>query len=484
MNKNKILGLLTISGAALGVLAGCGGGDQPTNANEENVITFWHTFSKQIQQIVTRKADAFEDYIFERDGVRIEIKQDSQGDYDALKDKIIKGYAVGATPTITVAYPDNVAYYFGLESEPGEFVVRLDEFFEDEKLGFAADKTLNPNGLGTDDIVDSFFDEGQHYKYEGTYSLPFMKSSEIMLYNANVVEQLLADLGIQVGYERYMENITWDQLMNLCEVIRDNPAKYGLQTNGGKGYPLFYDSDANFFITQSYQRNIPYISMDESGKGSIDFANSEAAALINEFKELHDEKILTTKGVENQYGSDFFKSMQCIFTVGSTGGSGYSDPGVSFDVGVCKFPVYEGVSEERAKYVSQGVTLALLNNKGDSAEVNDKKVKYGWEFMKYLLNTENNVDICLASQGYIPVRNSCYEDEVFSEYLLGEDYMAKVYDAIVNDISGNYYNFPVFEGSDKARTEIESAVKNTLLGNGTAESNLEIAKNEALKDVK
>ena len=101
------------------------------------------------------------------------------------------------------------------------------------------------------------------------------------------------------------------------------------------------------------------------------------------------------------------------------------------------------------------------------------------------LPDENNTDICLSSQGYVPVRESCYEDPMFTEFMANEDdYMVKVFDAVVNDINGNYYNFPVFEGSDQARTQVEGAVKNTLLGNGTAASNLEVAEVETLKFVK
>ena len=481
MKNLKLKGTLAVGLLSLTTLVGCGG---TSNVSSENTITFWHTFSKSIQNILNRKIESFEKYIQERDGVEINIEQSPRGDYDSLAEAIIKGYAVGSTPTLTVAYPDNVAYYLGLETNPGDFVVKLDDFFEDPELGFAADKTLNPNGEGTDDIVTSFFEEGQNYMYEGTYSLPFMKSSEIMLYNVDVVTQALTNLGIQQGADVYMSDITWNELMAICEEIAAKPEEYGLDTNLGDAYPLYYDSDANFFITQSYQRNIPFISMNEEGVGSIDFNNPQAVALINEFKDLHDRKILTTKGVENKYGSDFFKAMKSVFVVGSTGGSGYSDPGVSFDVGVCKFPVYDGISADRAKYVSQGVTLCLLNNSSDSAEVNDKKVRYGWEFMKYLLNTTNNIDLCLSSEGYIPVRESCYEDEAYQAYLNEQDYMSIVGKTVIEEINGNYFNYPVFQGSDTAREEVEGAVKNTLLGTRTAEENLKIAYDETIKDMR
>ena len=122
MKNLKLKGTLAVGLLSLTTLVGCGG---TSSVSSDNTITFWHTFSKSIQNVLNRKIESFEKYIQERDGVEINIEQSPRGDYDSLADAIIKGYAVGTTPTLTVAYPDNVAYYLGLETNPGDFVVKL-----------------------------------------------------------------------------------------------------------------------------------------------------------------------------------------------------------------------------------------------------------------------------------------------------------------------------------------------------------------------
>ena len=107
MKNLKLKGTLAVGLLSLTTLVGCGG---TSSVSSDNTITFWHTFSKSIQNVLNRKIESFEKYIQERDGVEINIEQSPRGDYDSLADAIIKGYAVGTTPTLTVAYPDNVAY--------------------------------------------------------------------------------------------------------------------------------------------------------------------------------------------------------------------------------------------------------------------------------------------------------------------------------------------------------------------------------------
>ncbi len=469
MKKSFIIGSAAIL-LSLGSLTSCNN----RTADANSTIYFWHTFGQGIQRVVDRLATEFEQIILEEEGVTLDIVPEYQGGYDELSEKIVSGFPTGNTPTITVAYPDNVASYLYYEPTKGDYVVNLEDFINDSEVGLDKEEYLNPNSLGVSDFVPSFFEEGQNYIYEGTYSLPYMKSTELMLYNRNIVAQVLIDMGIQTGVEAYMRNITWEQFMEVLNYVNQNKARYGLEDEGE--YPLFYDSDANLFISQMYQRNIPYLSMD-GNKGQVLFNNDEAKAFVNEIKAMHDEGILLTKGTNNnEYGSNFFKNANCLFCVGSTGGSAYSDPGQSFEVGVCKFPVYtSAVGTEYAKYVSQGVTLALLRNPGDNASVNDFKTTYGWKFMKFLTNTQNSIDACLGSAGYIPARYSSYEDEYYQEYLAETDYMSVCANIIINDIDGEYFNYPVFMGSDVARDQVGGIITNVLAGNYTVEESFKQA---------
>lgn len=443
------------------ILASCG----KTSEASGKTIIFWHTFGQDIQNVVQNKIEDFEAIYESQTGEDITIEFEYQGGYDEILDKVSKGFAIGNTPTIAVAYPDHVAEYLALEEDSDrQWVYNLDDFFTDPEIGFSAQKELNPSLKGEEDFVPSFIEEGKQYVKDGTYSLPLMKSSEVLLYNQDLLVRVMKDYDpTVVDIEEYMNTITWDEFMDLLRFISKNLSTYG----SGLITPMVYDSDANLFIGQSYQRNIPYVSMS-GGKGSIDFNNEQAKAMVEELKGYYDEGLFLTKGTNNnEYGSDTFVNMECIFTVGSTGGAGYNDPGAAgFNVGIAKVPS-SSTSEEYNKYVSQGVTLTLLKNNSLSNEVNDERAKIGWQLMKYLTNEENNIDICLASNGYAPVRESCYTNEVYASYLEESDFMPRCANIVANEINGNYFNYPVFRGTATAREQVGGIITQVFLGQET-----------------
>lgn len=431
---------------------------------DDNRIIFWHTFGQDIEIVVQNKVNEFERIYEEQTGEEITIDLEYQGGYDEILDKIERGFAVGNIPTIAVAYPDHVADYLSYESDDQTWVYNLEDFFDDEEIGFGKQEYLNPSLKGAEDFVPSFLDEGSHYIKEGIYSLPLMKSSEVLLYNEDLLAIVLSDYDSSItNIEEYMNNISRDEFIDLLRFIAKDLNKYG----NGLITPLVYDSDANFYIGQSFQRNIPYVSMN-NGKGSIDFNNDQAKAMVQEIKGWYDEGLLLTKGTNNnEYGSDTFTNMECIFTIGSTGGAGYNDPGAAgFNVGIAKVPAVSD-NPELQKYVSQGVTLTLMKNNRLSEETNDKRARIGWQLMKWLTNEENNIDICLASNGYAPVRTSCYTNEIYASYLEESDFMPRCANVVANQINGNYFNYPVFKGTAAARDNVGGIITQVLLGNET-----------------
>ena len=432
-------------------------------------IIFWHTFGQDIEIVVQNKVNEFERLYEEQTGEEITIDLEYQGGYDEILDKIERGFAVGNIPTIAVAYPDHVADYLSYESDDQTWVYNLEDFFDDEEIGFGKQEYLNPSLKGAEDFVPSFLDEGSHYIKEGIYSLPLMKSSEVLLYNEDLLAIVLSDYDSSItNIEEYMNNISRNEFIDLLRFIAEDLNKYG----NGLITPLVYDSDANFYIGQSFQRNIPYVSMN-NGKGSIDFNNEQAKAMVQEIKAWYDEGLLLTKGTNNnEYGSDTFTNMECIFTIGSTGGAGYNDPGAAgFNVGIAKVPAVSD-NPELQKYVSQGVTLTLMKNNRLSEETNDKRARIGWQLMKWLTNEENNIDICLASNGYAPVRTSCYTNEIYASYLEESDFMPRCANVVANQINGNYFNYPVFKGTAAARDNVGGIITQVLLGNETIDEQI------------
>ncbi len=147
-----------------------------------------------------------------------------------------------------------------------------------------------------------------------------------------------------------------------------------------------------------------------------------------------------------------------------------------FKVEAVKVP-YEN---EKPIYVSQGPTLTLLRSNGVSDSVNEFRKEYGWKFLKYITNTENNVDITyLGSEGYIPARKSSYEVEYYQEYLENPygDFLPKAANCVINDISGRYLNTPVFKGSSAARDNAGAIITNVLSGKKTIDQAFDEAEN-------
>ena len=426
---------------------------------KSNEIYFWHTFGQSLQDELNSKIESFEKIIKDNEGVDVVIKPVYQGSYDDILSLVEKGFAVGNSPTIAVAYPDHVANYLSHEDFNEEYVYNLDNLMNDSTIGYGKNPYLG-DSKDQSDFVEAFYKESTSYVKEGTYSIPFMKSTEVLMYNKDIVEnELLPKFDSTItNPEEYMKNLTWDKFIEILRFTNENLSLFGNYLE----VPLIYDSDANFIISKLYQNDIPFISIKD-GKGSVDFNNDAAKALVKEIKSYYDEGLLKTKGSNNnEYGSNSFTAGKCLFTVGSSGGAGYNDPGsASFNVGVCKVPY-----SSKPLYVSQGPTLTLLKSVGVNDETNAFRKEYGWKFLKYITNTNNNVDFCYSgSEGYVPVRESCYKDTYYVDYINDKDtFLARTADVVVNDIDGNYLYTPAFKGSSACRDYIGSIVTNVLLG--------------------
>ena len=392
---------------------------------------------------------------------------------------IIKGFGTGAYPNIAVAYPDNVANYL---YQAKDNVVDMEELMNDENIGFGTQEWLGDSSDGvvydSEDFIQAFLDESQSYNEEGAYSLPFMKSSEIMFYNKNAFYpacQLYAPEGVDTSSEQAMDewiaNITWDELTDFATFISENRSNGAILSS--LEYPVYYDSDSNLLITKLIQNEIGYTDVDENGVGKILFqtgeARTKAEAMVKELVDLHGDgnletvgdDIFTTKALEGTYGSNAFVEQKTIFSIGSSGGTGYNDPqSDSFEVGVCKVPY----DNDKPVYVNQGPTLTMFHNTRNEAD-DYWRTYYSWLFLKYLTNPEANARMCIRSNGYVPVRYSGYETATYQTFLGDENnILVKASNILQDDIQGNYIVTPVFIGSAELRDEM-GAILNSACPN-------------------
>ena len=433
-------------------------------------ISFWHTFGKTLIDAIQKKIDAYQSLVKKNEGVNVKITMRYQGSYDDINDKIGKGFSTSNIPTIAVAYPDHVADYLQAEgNNPGKYVVKLDSYMNDDKIGFGKETYLSDE-FGAADFVDAYLEEGQQYIREGTYSLPFLKSSEVMFYNIEGVKKAMAFYNPEIAsneakIEQFLKTMTWDQFMDLCTSVKEHKS----QIISALEVPAFYDSDSNLFISKMYQNGIPYSHVVENGYGYIDFKDepylTQAKTMVQGLKASYDAGLITTKGAFGTYGSNNFLQQKTLFSIGSTGGAGYNFPSSEdFHVGVCRVPA----SNNNPIYVSQGPTLCLLKNPTDSDTLTASKVKYAWKFLKYITNAEINTSICFdGSEGYMPVRKSAYETDLFLDFMENDDEYSHTADVIINDIGNRFFNTAVFKGSTVLRDEVGGLIGDVFAGSKT-----------------
>ena len=341
-------------------------------------------------------------------------------------------------------YPDSFAAFLGENGANGS-LLNLDQFINDPELGFSEkDGYHEEDGvkkIGKDDYVSAYYDEGVHYQIEGTYSLPFYKSTEVLYYNADYFNGVSSP-----NHKKYTVPTTWNEAIELSKQMIKDRAEVGWDNSDFS--PLAYDSDANLFISQCIQRGISYTKIPTNSEDNpFLFNNSEAVALVDEISNLIKTGILKTKGVlpNSAYTSTLFTDEKCVMTIGSTGGSDYNVSS-NFDVHVAPAPY-----STNKKYVMQGPSVCIFSN--DKAE----NQKSAWMFYKYLSSTKWNTLISLQNS-YDPVRISCYETDQYVEHIAAAkeedaDIKEKV-SAVTADLKNNYLTTQVFVGSDVERDQV------------------------------
>ncbi len=406
--------------------------------------------------------------------VTVTYSKESTG-YDGLKDKIVEGIAVNNYADMAVLYPDAIGTLINYN-----VVTQLDDYMNNTEYGFTADDI--------DDIAPAYIEEGKKYSVEGTYSLPFCKSTEAMFYNKGILVGLdlsAYDATINEGKalsETYLNNLTWDELFDkLCPALvahneaADSDHKI-LQDNATYSKAVLgYDSDDNLFITLAEQYGYGYTSVDAvTGEGkllfNVDDIDSDGDGkndtngmkeLLKKFKKAYDKGYIITKGSSNggNYTNYSFTAGSALFSIGSTGGAKYQRSD-TLDTGVANIPQAPKGDGHKSAVISQGPSICLLSHKDAN------KSLASWLFYKHMVTTKNSLKWSLDTD-YAPIRYSAMESneyldassETDTELYSLDRLKARVRTYVASsDVSSSLYTSPVFKGSDAARTQVGSLV--------------------------
>ncbi len=445
--KHLVLALATmLSIGAAATLTSCGGGDNRIQ------VVFWHCMGKANQEKLEAMIETFE-----AAHPNIHVEHSQQGGYTDIESKITKAIPAKRVPTMAMCYADHVAGYGDNTIDMTSFVNSTDYVLDEN--GNATEELVGLTEAEKNDYIQGYWKEGEEYVREGIYSFPFSKSTEVLFYNATWFKAHgLTDTGDAKGnpivptkWENKEDPNDLTAMWNLCRKIKEIDSTV---------IPLGYDSDDNMYITLSAQYGIPYTSLDRTtGKGSFDFNNAEAKALVKDLKGYYDSGYFVTKGTlpSNTYTSTKFKNGELLMSIGSTGGTSYNIPnkdadGVyDFDAQVAQIPQQ---NTERGYQISQGPSICFFQN----SKISDEQLLASWLFYKHITQPVNSANYSILT-GYEPVRTSSYTTDEYKAHLakLGtaeETLYTRVATLTSSDkVQESYFVSPAFKGSSTARQQ-------------------------------
>ena len=389
-------------------------------------ITFWHTMGDNLQTALNGIIENFN-----KEYPNITITHTQVGGYPDVRDNVLTNIPVKSTPNLAYCYPDHVALY-----REAKAVAVLDSYINDSRYGFSQEQL--------DSFVPGFYEEGKSFGDGKMYLLPFVKSTEVLYYNAT-----------EFAKKGYKVPTTWDELWTLCETIK---------AANSTAIPLGYDSEANWFITNAEQNGFKYTTSDKTygPAGHFLFSNKGNKAFVTDLKTKYDKGLFTTETMYGAYTSGLFTastnaSLMCI---GSTGGASYQSS-TAFETGIAQIPQTKNGAKDAV--ISQGPSICMMSKSDKQQEL------ASWLFLKYLTSNVDAQTSFAKASGYIPVTTEAQNSEDYQKYLnaaggTSKDGVKALAAKVAVEQSDKYFTSPTFVGSAQARDEVENIIVNVLKG--------------------
>ena len=453
MKPRRILALLLLSLSCLFLFSGCHGSRERSvfeipdkfDDSREYEITFWAKNDTNKTQVKIYE-EAVEDFQKLYPNIHVTIR--FYTDYSKIYNDVITNISTNTTPNVCITYPDHIATYLTGE----DVVVPLDELLTDRTYGLGGSQ-VRFDAPSKGEIVPQFLQElsiGGHI-----YGLPYMRSTEVLYVNKDLVEAL--------GYT-LPEEVSWDFVWEVSEKAMEKGADGNFLVNGQKVMIPFIDySTDNMLIQLCKQKGSGY----STAAGEILLFNDDTKEFLYTIAEHAKTGAFSTFKISS-YPGNFLNAGQCIFALDSTGGSTWigthaplmdisPDKVVEFETAVRPIPQ---LNPDEPWMISQGPSVCIFN-KADPQEV-----LASWLFVQYLLT--DKVQIAYSqTEGYVPVTTKAQNAPEYLDYLsrAGEDYNEH-YDVkiaasklLLANIDHTFIT-PVFNGSSSLRSAAGQLIEN------------------------
>lgn len=367
-------------------------------------VSFMIPFGQDIRNVIE---DLIADFNEEYPNIRVKITQ--VGGYDELlKNMRIK--VVGKNPpTMAIAYPDHVAEYLRSDA-----VLPLTPYIESELegVGYTQEEMS--------DFFEEYMEENRQFDEEGTYySLPFNKSTEVLIYNKDLFNAFKDEISVPTTWQEAeaVSKKIWDIILSGRADNLYDGLKLSEHITKNDFAPFAYDSNANLFITATRQWGGTYTRKIDNQTGELLFNDKEAVAAFEYLYGLSQYKVegkarplfQIPEFWGERYSSNPFKNLQAMFTIGSTAGIRHNVGSGSKVKSIGVAPVV--YHSEDHKYVIQQGSNIMISKRGDHLQR-----MAAWLLVKHFLKPENTAKFSIET-AYFPVRKSALNDPVYQQFL-------------------------------------------------------------------
>ena len=455
--KSVAVGIILI--LALTILSGCHGRLESKEAvstastqipekfddSEQIELVFWaKNDTNKVQTAVYTKA--IKDFEAMYPNVKINLRL--YADYSRIFADVITNIATKTTPNVCITYPDHIATYMTGQN----VVLPLDDWMKDSKYGLGGSE-VRFDSPKQEEVVPEFLAEcvlEDHY-----YALPYMRSTEALYVNEDMVKQL--------GYE-LPDMVTWDFIWEVSEKAMEKNEDGTYIINGQNVMiPFIYKSTDNMMITMLKQLDAPY----STENGEVLIFNDSTKSILEEVYTHAKSRAFSTFAISS-YPGNFLNAGQCVFAIDSTAGATWmgseapmldihEEQIVPFNLKVMPIPQF---NPEEPKMISQGPSICIFNKEDPQV------VLASWLFTQYLLSNEVQLGYA-ETEGYLPVTLKAQESAEYQDYLSrkGEDkdhYWVKIEASeLLRKYTSDTFVTPVFNGSASLRSAAGQLIEST-----------------------
>ncbi len=439
--------LMIVCAFAVMVLAACGGSNEgqssDTNGNASEgtetaeatgidsveitgpvEIEFWHAMSGNLEKALQKMTDDFNN-----SQENITVKLVNQGNYGDLSTKVMAAAKANKLPALSQAYEDWMTEYI-----ENDFITDLTPYVESEKYGYT-DEEFN-------DIMQVFRDMNT---WDGVlYGLPFNKSTQLMFYNTAYFEEA----GLEVPK-------TWDEMKAAAEKLtNDQVIGIGFENSLGLGFNQWvHQAGGQFFdeATGEFKMN------SEEGKYALTYVN-----------DLIQSGVARTAGEDGYMSGPFARGAVAMYFGSSAGLPFVAEPaaenGIEWATAVLP-------SDAKTAAPFAGTNVTMFNH------LSDEEKLASWEYMKFLINTENTT-YWAQQTGYIPVRQSALDSEGWKAYVAENP----AYGVAQQQLEYGFYD-PRVKGAFAFKNAVAQVLDKVFLGEFTVEQGLEEADKAAAQEL-